>query len=61
MFHRIAHMFGSNRGEVVSVVWHNNVWIAFRCVTCGQVNHAHRADHKPYLIDDCPPSMAFQP
>jgi hypothetical protein len=44
MFHRLRHWLGWNRGEVVSELRGRDVWIGFRCVECGAVNHWHKSE-----------------
>lgn len=55
--HCISHRLGWNRGCVVAATdCHGVVWVAFRCATCGKLDHAAPAygrvldadrDHKP--------------
>jgi hypothetical protein len=40
LIHAIAHLFGWNTGRVVSASdRRQNLWMAFRCSTCGRVSH----------------------
>jgi hypothetical protein len=40
VIHAIAHLFGWNTGYVVSTYdRQQNLWMAFRCSTCGRVSH----------------------
>lgn len=43
--HRLAHRLKLNRGYVVSGRSGDAVWIAYRCIECGQVSGAHIAEH----------------
>lgn len=41
LLHRFAHLAGWNFGEVVTE-WHEGqIWVGFRCSTCGEVSGAH--------------------
>jgi len=39
--HWIAHLFGWNKGQVVSFWLDDNCYIGFRCCGCGEINSGH--------------------
>ncbi len=49
MIHWLEHRLGWNRGTVVSATdVRGNVWIGFKCSTCGKISGIH-ATHPPPL------------
>ena len=44
LLHRLAHLFGLNRGRVVSFWLEDGLWIGHRCAGCNQINGATRID-----------------
>lgn len=48
LLHRISHLFGWNRGEIITQWWRGEIWVGYRCNICGQVDGAHPAPRHIY-------------
>lgn len=44
LIHRLAHLFGLNKGRVASFWLDDELWIGHRCDGCDEINGAHRVD-----------------